>query len=208
MKWFKMSTSTYDGLSMKMMRAKYPADYYRNTAVMTHLMALAGRMDANGELRNADGAPLTTIEIAILFGLPEQDIADAIAQMADTGIEIMDQADDGAYRFSAWGRYQERSRAEYQRERRAAKRADDEEDDRVETMFNTWWAIYPRKVAKAEAAKAWKKAAKDGVNMGAVIAATQDLLDDPTYSPFHGDKTYIPYPATWLRGNRYEEVQL
>lgn len=205
-KWIKFETGAFDGLSLQTMKAKFSPDYYRDIAIMTRLLTLAGKTDTNGELRQSDGLPMTTLQIGILTGLPAADISGAIDHMSDDDVGIMGCTDDGAFCFASWARYQSDSRADYQRARRAAAKADADEAGRVEALFEAWWSIYPKKVAKGAAKKAWAKLAKSGVALDQVIAATQYLVDDPEYRPFHGESTYIPYPATWLNGNRYEEA--
>lgn len=205
-KWIKLETGAFDGLSLQTLKAKYSADYYRDVAIMTRLLTLAGKTDTDGALRQSDGTPMTPLQIGILTGLPAADISGAIDHMSDPDVGMMNTADDGAVQFVAWARYQSDSRADYQRQRRAAAKATAAESDRVEALFSEWWEIYPKKVAKGAAKKAWAKLAKSGVNLDAVIDATQALMDAPGYAPFHSDLQYIPYPATFLNGARYEEV--
>lgn len=205
-RWIKLETAAFEGLSLQTMKAKFSGDYYRDIAVMTRLLTLAGKIDSDGELRQGDGSPMTMLQIGILTGLPAADISGAIDHMSDPDVGMMSVTDDGAVQFSAWSRYQDGSRAEYKRQHRAAAKADAEEAGRVEALFSQWWEIYPRRVAKAEAMKAWKTLAKSGIALEEVIAATQYLVDDQSYGPFHGELQYVPYPATWLRGHRYEEA--
>lgn len=206
-RWIKFETGAFDGLSLQTLKAKFSGNYYRDIAIMTRLLTLAGKTDTDGALRQGDGQPMTTLQIGILTGLPASDIAGAIDDLSDPDVGMMSVTDDGAVQFSAWSRYQDGSRAEYQRARRASKATELAENDRIDDLFAQWWSVYPRKVAKSEAMKAWKALAKAGVALDQVVAATQDLLNDPTYAPFHGEIQYVPYPATWLRGHRYEEVQ-
>lgn len=173
---------------------------------MTRLLTLAGKTDADGALRQGDGSPLTVLQLGIMTGLPASDIAGAIDYLSDDDVGIMGTADDGAYEFAAWARYQDGSRAEYQRQRRASKAAEAAESDRIDDLFAQWWSVYPRKVAKSEAMKAWKSLAKAGIPLEEVVAATQYLVETADYKPFHGEMQYVPYPATWLRGRRYEEA--
>lgn len=196
----------HEGLSMQTLKAKFASDYYRDSAIMTRLLTLAGKIDSDGALRQGDGQPMTVLQLGIMTGLPVDDLAGAISDLSDGDVGIMDTADDGAYKFAAWSRYQDGSRAEYQRARRASKAAEAAESDRVEALFSEWWSIYPRRVAKSEAMKAWKALAKARIALEEVIAATQYLVDDPGYKPFHGELQYVPYPATWLRGHRFEEA--
>lgn len=65
--------------------------------------------------------------------------------------------------------------------------------------FLAWWELYPKHVAKAAAAKAWRKARS--------LASWDELLNGlkawlPTWE--HTDPQYIPYPARWLNERRWE----
>lgn len=68
--------------------------------------------------------------------------------------------------------------------------------------FDAFWALYPRKVAKADARKAWVRKKPD--QQAAAIGA---LPDHVRYWAATGTESqYIPHPATWLNGERYEDV--
>jgi len=68
--------------------------------------------------------------------------------------------------------------------------------------FEKFWNLYPKKVAKADAQKAWNKALK---------RKTADELLKLTKVYSEGklpDTTYIPYPASWLNKELYESVEV
>ena len=68
--------------------------------------------------------------------------------------------------------------------------------------FEKFWNLYPKKVAKADALKAWNKAIK---------RKTADELLKLTKVYSEGklpDITYIPYPASWLNKELYESVEV
>jgi predicted transcriptional regulator len=68
--------------------------------------------------------------------------------------------------------------------------------------FDDFWNLYPKKVAKADALKAWNKALK---------RKTADELLKLTRVYSEGklpDITYIPYPASWLNKELYESVEV
>jgi hypothetical protein len=68
--------------------------------------------------------------------------------------------------------------------------------------FEKFWEIYPKRVAKADALKAWNKAIK---------RKTADELLKLTKVYSEGklpDITYIPYPASWLNKELYESVEV
>lgn len=73
--------------------------------------------------------------------------------------------------------------------------------DPFEESFIRFWNAYPRKMAKQAASKAWSK-----------IEATEvDLLLErlEAFKQSHewtkDDGNFIPYPATWLNGRRWED---
>jgi len=70
--------------------------------------------------------------------------------------------------------------------------------------FETWWSYYPKKLAKGDARKAWKQTAAirpslDLLIKMLVVARASDQWQQ-------GGGQYIPYPATYLRGERWEDV--
>jgi hypothetical protein len=73
-----------------------------------------------------------------------------------------------------------------------------------EEGFEEFWKLYPRKVAKGDARKAWNQVAAirpplERLLKAVVVArATEDWRRD-------GGK-FVPYPATWLRAERWEDV--
>jgi hypothetical protein len=68
--------------------------------------------------------------------------------------------------------------------------------------FNAFWNLYPKKVAKADALKAWNKATKKKT-ADELIALTKAYSESKL-----PDMTYIPYPASWLNKELYESVQV
>jgi hypothetical protein len=67
--------------------------------------------------------------------------------------------------------------------------------------FETFWLLYPKKVAKADAVKAWKQVLKKKT-ADEMIALTKAYSESKL-----PDMTYIPYPASWLNKGLYEAVE-
>ena len=63
-----------------------------------------------------------------------------------------------------------------------------------------FWAVWPRRIAKAAAEKAWCKLANSPGVADRIIAAVRAQL--PALSK---DLQFCPYPATWLNEKRYED---
>lgn len=66
----------------------------------------------------------------------------------------------------------------------------------VETPFEIFWSLYPRKVGKRTAEAAFNAA----VNRGNSPEAIVDGLRGQTFA---ADPQFIPHPTTWLRGDRW-----
>jgi len=67
--------------------------------------------------------------------------------------------------------------------------------------FDTWYAGYPHKRARADAEKAWKK-----LSPADQQAAVDALPAHVAYWRARETETdFIPYPATFLRGRRWED---
>jgi hypothetical protein len=68
--------------------------------------------------------------------------------------------------------------------------------------FDEFWNLYPKKIAKADALKAWNKAIK-------TKTADELLVLTKAYAESKlPDITYIPYPASWLNKGLYESVEV
>lgn len=65
--------------------------------------------------------------------------------------------------------------------------------------FEAFWLAYPRKVGKHDARRAWARAAKQ-----ASAAAVMAGLARHQFNP---DPRYVPHPATWLNGGRWQDEQ-
>ena len=68
--------------------------------------------------------------------------------------------------------------------------------------FKQWWTIYPKKVNKQQAVKAWNRHTKT-VDPEHIIEATRKQLATPE-TPLSRDNQYIPYPASWLNAGSYD----
>ena len=72
-------------------------------------------------------------------------------------------------------------------------------------QFNEWWEVWPKKVAKGGARTAYKTAMKKTTHetlMGRTRAAVKLWERDRT------EKKFIPFPATWLNQERWEDETL
>lgn len=68
--------------------------------------------------------------------------------------------------------------------------------------FAEFWSAYPKKKAKADAMKAWKHAAVNG-EFDALLTALELQKQSADWQKDGGK--FIPFPATWLNGRRWED---
>ena len=69
--------------------------------------------------------------------------------------------------------------------------------------FDEFWAAYPKKKAKEDARKAWAKLKPDEALGKAIIQAVEESKKADDWKKEKGK--YIPYPATYLNGKRWED---
>lgn len=71
------------------------------------------------------------------------------------------------------------------------------------TAFERFWSLYPRKVAKPAAVKAWAALAPDAALVDRIVAAVTVQRGWPQWQRDGGQ--FIPHPATWLHARRWED---
>ena len=70
------------------------------------------------------------------------------------------------------------------------------------SAFDDWWAIWGKKKAKGDAEKAYKAALKK-ISHDDLMAKTRAYWDHVKASGT--DLQYVPYPATWLRAEQWDD---
>jgi hypothetical protein len=66
-------------------------------------------------------------------------------------------------------------------------------------MFDEFWSLYPRKIAKATARKAWEKLSAEQQLMAAKAIDTHCQY----WRAKETELEFIPHASTWLNGERY-----
>lgn len=69
--------------------------------------------------------------------------------------------------------------------------------------FELFWQRYPRKVAKPAALKAWNKLKPVGALLDALTKGLERQAASSNWQK--NDGAFIPHPATWLNGRRWED---
>lgn len=73
----------------------------------------------------------------------------------------------------------------------------------IAERFTLFWKAYPRKASKGTAEKAWKKIAPTQKLFDEIMASLEAAKKCEQWQKENGQ--YIPYPATWLNGKRWED---
>ncbi len=76
---------------------------------------------------------------------------------------------------------------------------------RADELFDRFWAVYPRKAGKDAAIKAWGKIKPDAQLTDVIVKAVENQRCSEQWRRDNGQ--YIPYPATWLNGRRWEDEE-
>jgi hypothetical protein len=77
------------------------------------------------------------------------------------------------------------------------------QDNIYPSSFTSFWGFYPKKVGKGEALKAWKKIRNAADILPQILASIQKQKHTEQWTEKNGK--YIPHPATWLNGRRWED---
>lgn len=69
--------------------------------------------------------------------------------------------------------------------------------------FESFWSEYPKKISKQAALKAWNKLSPDDMLLKNILSALEIQTKSEQWTKDKGK--YIPYPASWLNGMRWED---
>jgi DNA replication protein DnaC len=73
----------------------------------------------------------------------------------------------------------------------------------TEEQFEAFWRLYPRKVAKAAARKAWLRLVKDTKLADYVVLALRKQINAQEW--LSKDVQFIPHATTWINQQRWED---
>ena len=71
--------------------------------------------------------------------------------------------------------------------------------------FEIFYAAYPRKMAKGDARRAWVQTTNLRPSIETLLSAIKAQCTTEQW--MQGGGKFIPYPATWLRQERWDDVQ-
>jgi hypothetical protein len=70
-------------------------------------------------------------------------------------------------------------------------------NNRHQPLFDAFWKVYPRKVGKGAAQKAWAMAVRK--------ADPERIVEGVERYPWPEDPSFVPHASTWLNGQRWED---
>lgn len=73
----------------------------------------------------------------------------------------------------------------------------------IQERFAQFWAMYPRKEGKQTALKSFQKIDPDQTLLDTMLTAIERQKESAQWKENGGQ--FIPYPATWLNGRRWED---
>lgn len=68
-------------------------------------------------------------------------------------------------------------------------------------LFEEFWGVYPRKVARKASEAKWSQISEAGTDMQMVLDAAKTYAHDPNLP----EKKFIPHPLTWLNQGRWDD---
>lgn len=90
------------------------------------------------------------------------------------------------------------------KEKEKEKEKDKEKDKEPSVSFEEFYDLYPKHQGKADARKAWASVAPSVASwVGKIKPALMAAKDSPDW--LKEDGRFIPLPASWLRGERWED---
>ena len=227
-KWIKLTTDMFDNRKIKHLR-RLPEG---NSIVLIWVMLLtmAGRCNASGMIFLTENIPYTPKMLADELDFEENTVVLALRALEDLNMVVTNR---GYFAIAGWEEYQNidgmekikeqnrlRQKKWYDKQKELpnvipnvsitqpnATEEDIEEDidkDKEDIYpFDEFWKAYPKKKAKEAARKAWVKLKPDETLGKEIIQAVTDSAKTKDWIKENGK--YIPYPATYLNGKRWED---
>lgn len=225
-KWIKLATDIFENRKIKQIEKMPEGDSI--IVIWLKILCLAGTINDSGLIYLTREVPYTDDMLAAQFDRPLSTVRLALATFEKFGmIEIV----DDFLLLPSWEKYQNletlekireqtRQRVAAYREKQKQKlpcnvtgnvtvtlrNATEEErdiDNNICSSFDAFWANYPRKVAKQAALKAYTKLAPNEDLFNTMLTALARQIESEEWQRDNG--RYIPYPATWLNGRRWED---
>lgn len=76
------------------------------------------------------------------------------------------------------------------------------DESEIMALFESFWKVYPKKVAKKKAKQSWKSVCKNKETYNAIMKA---LTTQIVIHKWDKNNRYCPHPATWLNQERWND---
>jgi predicted phage replisome organizer len=229
-KWIKITTDIFD--DEKILLIESLPDSYAIITVWFKLLCLAGKQNNSGVFLMGR-IPYTDKMLATIFRMKETSVTLALKTFEEFGmIEIVDGVitipnwgkHQNLDQLESKKQYMRNYMAEYREKQKAltsgksncktngkanVSQAEEDIDKEIDKdkediyPFDEFWSAYPKKKAKEAAKKAWVKLKPDETLGKTIIAAVLGSANTTDWKKENGK--YIPYPATYLNGKRWED---
>ena len=232
-KWIKLTTDMFDNRKIKHLR-RLPEG---NSIVLIWVMLLtmAGRCNASGMIFLTENIPYTPKMLADELDFEENTVILALRALEDLNMVV---TNNGYFAIAGWEEYQNIDGMEKIKEQNRIRQkkwydkqkelpnvssnvsitqpnaTDIEEDKEIDIdkdkkdiyPFESFWSAYPKKKAKEAARKAWNKLKPDETLGTEIIQAVTESAKSKDWLKENGK--FIPYPATYLNGKRWEDERI
>lgn len=230
-KWIKLTTDMFDNRKIKHLR-RLPEG---NSIVLIWVMLLtmAGRCNASGMIFLTENIPYTPKMLADELDFEENTVVLALRALEDLNMVVTNRGYftiagwEEYQNIEGMDKIREQNRIRQARFKANQKalpsnvtdnvtvtqgNATDIEEDKDKELekdkediypFDAFWKAYPKKKAKEAARKAWDKLKPDESLGKEIIQAVTESAKTKDWLKENGK--YIPYPATYLNGKRWED---
>ena len=221
-RWVKLATATFDDEKIRLIDSMPEADAI--LIIWVKLIAMAGKCNDGGAIYLREGVPYTLEMLATLLHRPVGTVSMALAVLEEFGMACINDA--GYLCLPAWDKHQnvaglekirEQGRERQRRYRDKKKNGDftvtlpngEDEEKKVQKKkkspmpgsFGVFWEQYPKKKAKGEAEKIWKRLAPDEELVGQIMEGLERAKRSRDWLKDGGQ--FIPFPTTWLNQKRW-----
>ena len=223
-KWIKITTDMFDDEKIRLIESMPEGDAILVTWIK--LLTLAGKTNDSGTIYLTETIPYTEDMLSTICRRPLQIIR--LALQTFEKLEMI-AIENGIINIVNWEKHQNIERLQQIREQTRTRVARFREKQRLlsepvtlrnaevtqqnknknkniymlKNGFNLFWERYPKKLAKRDAEKAFSKINPDEKLFNLILEKLELYKQSEAWLKDGGQ--FIPYPATWLNGRRWED---
>ena len=229
-KWIKITTDIFDDEKIRLIESLPDGDAI--LVVWFKLLTLAGKTNDNGQIYINYKMPMTIemlvtllnrkrtiIELALntfeQFGMIEvEDFISIKNWSKHQNVQALD--DIKAQNRLRQARYREKQKQLLSGEKKEKETKTvtlqsryvthidkDKDKEYIYAQFDKFYSLYPKKHGKQNALKSWEKLKPDDSLCQEIMTALSQQKKSEQWTKDNGK--FVPYPATWLNGRRWED---